>query len=172
MKKHLTTAQKQNKNINEPTTQPSQGPIIFSNNTMIMVSFAKMRVFNRCGSVRNDDISNLLLVSGVGPGVSIPCSYKTPAKSIDSICPNNHLRKKNHEKRQISQQIILYYLGLSTHNPELRVVDLEPNLTRGSDKINRLRPRRTRHPIRCNNRIDLPHLSLTSKISIFSEAYI
>ena len=40
MKKHLTTEQKQNKNINEPTTQPSQGPTIFSNNTMIMVSFA------------------------------------------------------------------------------------------------------------------------------------
>ena len=40
------------------------------------------------------------------------------------------------------QQIVSYYLGLGTENPGLREVDLEPSLIRGSDKINRPRPRR------------------------------
>ena len=41
--------------------------------------------------------------------------------------------------RSNSQQIVLYYLGLSTQNPGLREVDLEPSPKRGSDKINILK---------------------------------
>ena len=80
-----------------------------------------------------------------------PASCKTPATSIDSICPNKHPRRnrkfwKKKKKKSNFQQIILYCLGLCTENLGLREVDLEPSLNRGSDKINRLRPRkRTQH---------------------------
>ena len=40
---------------------------------MIMVFLTQMRQSNGCGSVTNDEISNLHLGSGVGPWVSIPC---------------------------------------------------------------------------------------------------
>ena len=40
------------------------------------------------------------------------------------------------------QQVVLNSPGLCTQNPGLREVDLEPSPKRGSDKINRLRPRR------------------------------
>ena len=36
----------------------------------------------------------------------------------------------------------MYCLGLHIQNPKLREVDLEPSPNKGSDKINRLRPRR------------------------------
>ena len=49
---------------------------------------------------------------------------------------------KSLEKRSNSQQIVLYCPGIHTQNPRLREVDLEPSSNRGSDKINRLRPRR------------------------------
>ena len=38
--------------------------------------------------------------------------------------------------------MVSYCLGLHTQNLVLREVDLEPSPKRGSDKINRLRPRR------------------------------
>ena len=72
-----------------------------------------------------------------------PASCKTPATSIDSICPNNHLRRNKKSRKKIKQeQVVSYCLGLCTQNPGLREVDLEPSPKRGSDKINRLRPRR------------------------------
>ena len=40
---------------------------------MIMRSLGQMRQSNRCGSVRNDEILNLHLGSGVVPGLSVPC---------------------------------------------------------------------------------------------------
>ena len=49
---------------------------------------------------------------------------------------------KDSEKRPNSQQIVSYCLGLHTQNPGLREVDFEHSPKRGSDKINRLRPRR------------------------------
>ena len=36
----------------------------------------------------------------------------------------------------------MYWLGLRTQDPGLSEVDLEPSPKRGSDKINRLRPKR------------------------------
>ena len=72
-----------------------------------------------------------------------PVSCKTPATSIDSICPNNDPRKnKKFWKRIYSQQIAWFCLGLRTQNPVLKEVDLEPTPKRRSNKINRLRPRR------------------------------
>ena len=51
-------------------------------------------------------------------------------------------KQKILKKRSNSQQIVLYCLGLHTQNPGPRKVDLAPSSKRGSDKINRLRPRR------------------------------
>ena len=62
---------------------------------------------------------------------------KTPASSIDSICPNNP-----HEKRSNSQQIVSCCLDLPTQNPGLREVELEPDPIRYSEKINKLKPKR------------------------------
>ena len=66
-----------------------------------------------------------------------PTSYRTSASFIDSICPNSEPGKtKNPKMRSNFQQIILYCLGHSTQNAELREVDLELILKRGSDKNN------------------------------------
>ena len=46
------------------------------------------------------------------------------------------------EMRSNSQQIVSYCLGLSTENPGLREVDLEPSTKRGNDKIKMLKQRR------------------------------
>ena len=69
-----------------------------------------------------------------------PASCKTPATSIDSIHPNNHPRRNKRFRK--NTKLISYCLGLCTQNPGLREVDLEPSPKRGSDKINRLRPKR------------------------------
>ena len=81
MKEQLTTAQKQNKkykkydpyppsphqnsNINEPPPNLPILLIICSKNTMILISLAQMGQSNGCESVRNDEIFNLYLGSGV-----------------------------------------------------------------------------------------------------------
>ena len=98
---------------------------------------------NRCVSVRNDVNSTHTWDLVWALESASPASCKTPATSIDSIRPNNHLEEtKNPEKRSNIQQILSYCLGLRTQNPRLREVDLEPSRKRGSDKINSLRPRR------------------------------
>ena len=72
-----------------------------------------------------------------------PASWKTGATFIDSIHPNNQPGKsKDPEMRSYFQQILFYCLGLHTHNPELREVDLKPSHMRGSDKINMQKQRR------------------------------
>ena len=48
----------------------------------------------------------------------------------------------NAEIRCNSQQIVLYCLGLRTHNPGLMEVDLEPSPTRGIEMINMLKQER------------------------------
>ena len=106
-----------------------------------MAFLVKLRQSNKCGSVRNDEIINLHLGSGAALESASPASCKTPATSIDSICPNNQPGKKtkNPEMRSNSQQIVSYCLGLRTQNPGLREVDLEPSPKRGSDKIKMLK---------------------------------
>ena len=58
--------------IKHPPTY-SMPPIIHNNNTMETEFLVQMRECNKCGSIRNDEIFNLHLGSGMGPSVSIPC---------------------------------------------------------------------------------------------------
>ena len=55
------------------THHPSHPPTICNNNTMDIEFLVQMRQSDKCGRVTNDDVFNLHLGSGVGPGVSIPC---------------------------------------------------------------------------------------------------
>ena len=128
-------------NINQPPPPPIPSTSICNDNTMDMAFLVKLRQSNKCGSVRNDEIINLHLGSGAALESASPASCKTPATSIDSICPNNQPGKKtkNPEMRSNSQQIVSYCLGLRTQNPGLREVDLEPSPKRGSDKIKMLK---------------------------------
>ena len=64
-----------------------------------------------------------------------PASCKTPATSIDSICPNNHLRRNKNSWKKIKLPTNCIVLPWPTYT--------EPSPKRGSDKINRLRARRT-----------------------------
>ena len=58
----------QHPNINQPPPHPSHHPpIICNNNTMGMAFLVHIRQSNKCGSVRNDEIINLQLGSGMGP---------------------------------------------------------------------------------------------------------
>ena len=84
--------------MNHP--QASQPPIICSNSTMIMISLAQMKQSIGYGSVRNDDIFNLLLGSGAGHWVSIPCLLQDTSYIHWLLCPNNyHWRNKILEKK-------------------------------------------------------------------------
>ena len=84
--------------MNHPQT--SQPPIICSNSTMIMRSLAQMKQSIGYGSVRNDDIFNLLLGSGAGHWVSIPCLLQDTSYIHWLLCPNNyHWRNKILEKK-------------------------------------------------------------------------
>ena len=58
--------------IKPPSSHLSHSLIICNNNTMDMTFPVQMRQSNKCGSVRNDEIMNLHLGSGVGLRVSIP----------------------------------------------------------------------------------------------------
>ena len=83
--------------MNHPQT--SQPPIICSNSTMIMRSLAQMKQSIGYGSVRND-IFNLLLGSGAGHWVSIPCLLQDTSYIHWLLCPNNyHWRNKILEKK-------------------------------------------------------------------------
>ena len=55
----------------EPTNHPTTYPIIHNNNTMDTEFLGTNETINKCGSVRNDEMFNLHLGSGVGPWVSI-----------------------------------------------------------------------------------------------------
>ena len=72
-----------------------------------------------------------------------PASCKTPSTSIDSIRPSNHPRRNKKSWKKIKHLINCIVLPWPTYTePGLTEVDLEPSPNRGSDKINRLRPRR------------------------------
>ena len=86
---------------------------------------------------------NLHLGSGVGHWVRFPCLSQDTSHILLTSSAQRiiHENIKNPERRSNFQQIVSYCLGLPTHNPGLRVVDLEASPKRGSGKINRLRPR-------------------------------
>ena len=110
---------------------------------MIMIFLAQMRQSNGYGYLKNDDIFNLHLGSGAGPWSSISCLLQDTTYIHWFHPPKQSSKKKQKkpEKRSNSQQILSYCLGLCTQNPALREVDFEPCPKRGSDKINKLRPR-------------------------------
>ena len=130
--------------INQTPFHPptySMPPIIHNNNTMDTEFLVQMRECNKCGSIRNDEIFNLHLGSGVGPWVSIPLppARHQPHLLISSAQTINQKKAKNPEMRFNSQQIVEYCLDLCTQNSGLREVDFEPSPKRGSDKINMLK---------------------------------
>ena len=75
--------------MNQPPPTYLILPIIHINNIMDTEFLVQMRQSNKCGSVRNDEIFNLHLGSGVVLESASPASCKTPATFIDSIRPNN-----------------------------------------------------------------------------------
>ena len=88
-----------------------------------------------------------------------PASCKTPATSIDSIHRNNHLKRNKKSRKKIKLPTNHIVLPQPTHTEPRgkREVDFEASPKRGSDKINRLRPRGK------NNRIKLYHTVWTHK---------
>ena len=82
-----------------------------------------------------------------------PASCKTPSTSIESIRSNNHPRRNKKSWKKIKHLINCIILPWPTYTePGLTEVDLEFSPNRGSDKINRLRPRRkniTEHKLPC-----------------------
>ena len=75
--------------INHPClSHPPNPPIIHHKITIDTWFLVQMRQSNKCGSVRNYEIFNLGLQSGVGPWVSIPCLLQNTSY-IYSIRPNH-----------------------------------------------------------------------------------
>ena len=69
----------------------------------------------------------------------LPPARHQPHLLIPSTLKINQKKAKNWEMRFNSEKIVLYCLGLPTHNPGLREVALEPSPKRGSDKIDMLK---------------------------------
>ena len=66
-----------------------------------------MRQSNKCGSVRNDEIFNLHLGSGVGPWVSIPCLTQDTSHIYWFHSPKQLTRKLRIEIQFQSNRIVL-----------------------------------------------------------------
>ena len=95
-----------------PPHHLSHSPIIHNNNTMDTESLVQMRQPNKCGSVRNDEIFNLDLGSGVGPWVSIPCLVQDTSQ-IYWFHPCKQLpRRKQRTKKWDSTPNKLYCAAL------------------------------------------------------------
>ena len=81
-------------NINQPP------PSICNENTMDMAFLVKLRQFNKCGSVRNDEIINLHLGSGAQKRMICVCLYAllsclhTSMLSSDIKCANRQNIRK------------------------------------------------------------------------------
>ena len=86
--------------INHPRL--SHPPIINNNNTMDTEFLVQMRQSNKCGSVRNDEIFNLHLRSGVGPWVSIPCLLQDTSHIYWFHPPKQLTRKKQRTQKSDS----------------------------------------------------------------------
>ena len=66
-----------------------------------------MRQSNKCGSVRNDEIFNLHVGSGVGPWVSIPCLMQDTSHIYWFHSPKQLTRKLRIEIQFQSNRIVL-----------------------------------------------------------------
>ena len=87
MKEQRTNTQvkKKKKNLQYPPPAPStpsykstnphisHPPTIGNSNTMEIEFLVQIRQSDKCGNLSNDDVFNLYLGPGVGPGVSISC---------------------------------------------------------------------------------------------------
>ena len=100
----------------------------------------QMRQSNKCGKVRNDEISTYTwdLVRALE---SASRFLQDTSHIYWFHLPKQLTRKKPNkpEMRFNSQQIVPYCLGLCTQNPGLREIDLESRPKWGSDKINMLK---------------------------------
>ena len=67
MREQKTTAQVRKTTTRSYPPPPIPSPIIYKNNTMDIEFLVQIRESNKCGSVRNDEIFNLHLGSGVSP---------------------------------------------------------------------------------------------------------
>ena len=126
--------------INQTPFHPptySMPPIIHNNNTMDTEFLVQMRECNKCGSIRNDEIFNLHLGSGVGPWVSIPLppARHQPHLLIPSAQTINQNKPKNPEIRFNSHIVPPWPMDTE---PRARRGRLDPAL-RGSSKINMLK---------------------------------
>ena len=126
-----------------------------------MAFLVQMRQSNKCASVRNDDIINLLGIWCEPLSQHLlPPARHPPHFMISSAQTINQEKTKNSEIRSNFQQIVLYCLGLRTQKPGLREVDLEHSPKRGSDKVNMLK--QGRNPHRKASRIVQPGLTYRS----------
>ena len=107
--------------INHPT-HLFRLPIIHNKNTMDKEFLVQTRQSNKCQSVRNEEIFNLHLGSGVGAWVSIPCLLQDTSHIYWFHSPKQLTRKKskNQGMRINYQKIVSYCLGLHRPNPGLR----------------------------------------------------
>ena len=126
--------------MNQPSL-PMPSAITHNNNTMDPEFLRQMRQSNKWGSVKNDELFNLHLGSGVGPWVSIPCLLQDTSHIYWFHPPKQFNRKKQITQKWDSapQQIVLYCHGPHRENTGLREEDLEPSPKRVSDKINSLK---------------------------------
>ena len=83
--------------MNQPPPFLSHPPIIPNNNTMDAEFLVQMRQSNKCGSVKNDEISNLHVKSGArsgaSPCVNVPCLLQDTS-NIYSFHPPKQLTRK------------------------------------------------------------------------------
>ena len=85
--------------MNQPPSHLSHPPIFHTKNTMNIEFLVQMRQSNQCGSVRNDEIFNLHLGSGVGPWVSIPCLLQDTSHIYWFHPPKQLTRKKQRTQK-------------------------------------------------------------------------
>ena len=89
-------------------------PIIHNNNTMNTEFLVQMRQSNKCGSVRNDEIFNLHLGSGVGPWVSIPCLLQDTSHINDIVAIAIKLR-------YVHDNVCSYISGTWVEDPQIHL---------------------------------------------------
>ena len=96
--------------INQPHLLHSL--IIHNNNTMDTEFLEQMRQSNKCGSVRNDQILNWNLGSGVGPWVSISCLLQDTTRIYWFHLPKQLTRKKEINQKRDSTLNKSYHTAL------------------------------------------------------------
>ena len=97
-----------------PLSKLSDPPIIYIK-TMSTEFLAQMRQSNKCESVRNDEILNLHLGSGVGSSVGIPCLLQDTSHIYWFHPPKQLIRKKQRTQKRESTLNKSYLLAWPTY---------------------------------------------------------